>query len=302
MNRALNYLWFALLKRKSIHFCRGLRRPTTLIGFAALLSLAGFLFDYRHHEVFAQLVRRECLIGGMLVMLGGALLKGLLQRGLVFEPSDVEFLFTSPFTQRQIILYRLLPNYFFALLQGLVFLTLFASHLKHPLFTATCVILFQIACFHIATGAAILAGTIPELLYHRLRWMMLGVYFLLTALYLRAAWEIQVIPSFANSPLAQLLFYPALTLSDIGTAPSLREWLIRAMRTSPFSAQQYWQSALYLGSFAVSAAMSLWLLLKLKANVFETALATTTRMAERRLRVQQGRRVTGVAETSFRST
>ena len=111
-----------------------------------------------------------------------------------------------------------------------------------------------------------------------------------------------MIPSFANSPLAQLLFYPALTLSDIGTAPSLREWLIRAMRTSPFSAQQYWQSALYLGSFAVSAAMSLWLLLKLKANVFETALATTTRMAERRLRVQQGRRVTGVAETSFRST
>ena len=57
-----------------------------------------------------QLIRRENLIGGALVMLGGSVFKGVLQRGLACEPADVQFLFTSPFTERQIIMYRLLPN------------------------------------------------------------------------------------------------------------------------------------------------------------------------------------------------
>jgi hypothetical protein len=296
MRLALTYLWFTLLKRKVLHLCRGLRRPTTLIGCAALLSFVGFLFYYRHHEVFAQLVRRETLIGGMLVMLCGSVFKGFLQRGLVFEPPDVEFLFTSPFTQRQIVFYRLLPNYLFALLQGLVFFTLFASHLKHPLLTAVCLTLFQIACFHVAAGAAIFAGTISEQVHHRVQWMMLGVYFLLTALYLRTAWDLKFIPSFASSPFIQLLFYPALTMSDIGTAPQFREWVLRVLSTRAVSTHQLWQSALFLGGFAVSAVVSLWLLLKLKANIFETSLATTTREAEKRFRIQQGRRVAVVGK------
>ncbi|MEO8426274.1 MAG: putative ABC exporter domain-containing protein [Verrucomicrobiota bacterium] len=301
MSRALTYLWFALLKHKVLHFCRDLRQPTTLIGFAALLSLVGFLFHNRHHEVFAQLVRRESLIGGMLVMLCGSVFKGFLQRGLVFEPPDVEFLFTSPFTQRQIVVYRLLPNYLFALLQGLVFLVLFASHLKHPLLTTACLTFFQIACFHVAAGAAIVAGKLSEQLHHRFQWMMLGVYFLLTALYLRAAWDLKIIPSFASSPLIQLLFYPALTLSDTGTEPPFREWILSVMNTSAFSTHQLWQWALYPGGFAVSAVMSLRLLLKLKANIFETSLATTMRAAEKRFRIQQGRPAAIIAQTSFRS-
>src|ERR1044071_8305386 len=132
MNRALIYLWLTLLKRKSQQFCLGLRRPTTLIGFVAVVCFVGFLFRYRGHEAFGQLVRRESLIGGALVMLCGSLFKGFLQRGLVFEPPDIEFLFTGPFTQRQIVLYRLLPSYLFAVLQGFVFFGLIAPHTTHP--------------------------------------------------------------------------------------------------------------------------------------------------------------------------
>ena len=301
MNHALAYLWFVLLKRKALHFCLGLRRPTAFIGFAAVLGLVGFLFHYRHHEVFAQLVRRESLIGGMLVMLGGSLFKGFLQRGLVFEPPDLEFLFTSPFTQRQIVFYRLLPNYLFALVQGLVFFGLFERHLKHPLLMTICFIFFQIACFHVATAAAIFAGTISERLHHRVRWMMLGVYFLLTAVYLRTAWELKFIPSLASSRFTQLLFYPSVTLSDVGTAPSVGEWTLCLISNNFFAAHELWQPALYLGGFAVSAVVSLWLLLKLKASVFETSLTTTTHAAEKRLRVQQGRRAAVVDGTQLRS-
>src|SRR5262245_20447938 len=106
MNGALAYLWLTLLKRRAFYLVRCLRRPATLMGFAALVFLIGILFYYRHKTGFAQLVRTESLIGGEILMIGGALFKGFLQRGLAFEPADIEFLFTSPFTQRQIIFYK----------------------------------------------------------------------------------------------------------------------------------------------------------------------------------------------------
>lgn len=301
MNAALLYLCLTLLKRRALHFCRGLRRPTVLIGFAALVSVAGFLFHHRDDEIFGQLVRRESLIGCALIMLCGSLFKGFLQRGLVFEPPDLEFLFTSPFTQRQIVFYRLLPHYLYALVEGLVFLGLFGSHLKHPLLATICFIFFQIVCFHIATAAAIFGGTISQQSHHRIRWMLLGACFALTAAYLRAAWDLRIIPAFVSSPFTQLLFYPALTLSDVGTTPHVGEWTLRLMRTNSFGTHPLWPQAFYLGGFAAGAVVSLWLLFRLKGSVFETSLATTTRVAEKRLRLRQGRRVAPVQSAGLRS-
>src|SRR5262245_24604466 len=170
MNRALFYLWLSLLKRKAMQRIRSLRRPTTLIGFLAITALVGFTFYFRRHEVVAHLVERRVLIGGGLLMLCASLFRGFLQRGLAFEPADIEFLFTSPFTQRQILFYRLLSDYFFAVIQGLVFLALFAPHFRHPMIAAICLILFQIGCFHVSTSAAIFGDTLPERLHYRMRW------------------------------------------------------------------------------------------------------------------------------------
>src|SRR5437867_5820142 len=224
MNFALLYLWITLLKRKALRFCSGLRRPTRLMGLAALLSLVGCLYYFRDHEVFEQLTRRQAWIGCALVMLGGSLFKGFLRRGLVFEQADIEFLFTGPFTPRQIALYQMLPNYLFALVQGLVFLGLFERHLNHPLTTAACVIFFQMTCFHLATAMTVFAGSIPEQTHRRIRWLMAGVYFLLTAVYLRVAWNVSVIPATFSVPAVQLLFYPAITPADAWMTPLLQEW------------------------------------------------------------------------------
>ena len=301
MNYALVYLWIALLKRRTLHFLRGLRRPTTLIGFAALAFFLFCLFHFRREEWRSQLVRPEVLIGGALVMLGGSLFKGFLQRGLVFEPPDVQFLFTSPFTQPQIVFYRLLPGYLFAAVQSLVFLALFAPHLKHPVLTSTCLMLLQIACFHIASGAAIFAGTISEPVHHRICWMMLGVYSIITALYLRMAWGLKLIPSFVSSAFTQVFFYPAVTLSDVGAAPLVGHWALRLVKDGSVSTNYLWPSLFYLGAFAFIAAMSLWLLLRLKADIFETSLATTARVAEKRLRLQQGRSLVVVGQDQLRA-
>lgn len=272
MNRALGYLWLTLLKRRALYYVGCLRRPTTLIGFAALLFLVGILFHYHRAKGFGQLVRAESLIGGALLMMGGALFKGFLQRGLVFEPPDVEFLFTSPFTQRQIVFYRFLSNYLFAVAQSLVFYALFEPHLKHALLASVCLMLFQIVCFHIAAGAAIFAGTLSERTHHRCQWMLLSCYFIITALYLRAAWGLKLVPSFITSPLVQLLFYPALTLSDIGTAPVISQWSLYLLRSNPSTLTNLWQPAAYLVAFSLAAIMSLGLVLRLKANIFETSV------------------------------
>ena len=90
MNRALFYLWITLLKRQTLQHLRGLRRPPTLIGFAALASMLGCFLYYRaHHEVTARLGWAG-LLGVFMVMTGGSLFKGFIQRGLVFDPPDVE--------------------------------------------------------------------------------------------------------------------------------------------------------------------------------------------------------------------
>jgi hypothetical protein len=237
----------------------------------------------------AHLVEPRMLAGGALIMVAGSLFRGFLQRGLLFEPADIEFLFTSPFTRRQVLAYRLASNYCFAFAQSIVFLIVFATHLTYPLAAAACLALFQIACFHVATAAAIFAGTISEDLHYRLRWMMLGAFFFVTALYLRVAWDLRIVPRFLVAPLSQLLFYPAVLMPDIANVPALHglTW-----GNSPVLRQMnaFWHTALYLGSFAIGALLSCWILLKQKGDIFEPALETTARHAERRRRIEQGRR------------
>ena len=289
MNRPLAYLWITLAKRRALHLLSSLRRPTTLVGFGAVVCLVGVCFHFRKEEFMGYLVDPRSLIGAALLMVGGALFRGFLQRGLVFEPADLEFLFTSPFTQRQILAYRLFSNYCFALGQSLVFLILFASHLKHPLTAALCLTLFQIACFHLATAASIFGGSIPELLHQRLRWMILGVFAFLIAFYLRVAWDLKIVPHVLGSPLAGLLFYPAVTVSDIANDPILHGSLGLLSASASSEMNQLGRLALYLAAFGTLALGSGWALLRQKADIFEPSLDTTTRHAERRRRIEQGR-------------
>jgi len=301
VNPALTYLATAHLKRNTLHFFHQLRRPTRLIGVAAIVFFLACLFHYRHADIFAALARPASLLGGGLLMAGGALFKGFLQRGLTFEPPDIDFLFTRPFTQRQIVLYRLAPSYLFSLGQAAVFTTLFWPHLKHPAVALVCLTLFQIACFHLAMAASIFAGTLADQLHHRLRWMLLSVYFMITAIYLREAWDLNIVPAFVKSPAIQMFFYPAVTLGDLRIPNFARLWAWRLAGGSAWSTEELGRSALYVAGFAAAAAASLWLLLGLRGSVFEPSLAITARAADARLRRRQGRHITTVETGRTRS-
>src|SRR5947207_270915 len=66
--------------------------------------------------------------------------------------------------------------------------------------------------------------------HHLFRWMLLGFYCVVIMLYLRTAWELKLIPSFVSSPLFQGLFYPALTLPDLGGAAFIGDWAVHWSR------------------------------------------------------------------------
>lgn len=302
MNRALFFLWTALLRGRALRFVRGLRRPTSYIGLAAIVFLVGVLFYFRSEKLFGQLMQTENLVGASLVMLCGSIFKGFLQRGLLCEPADIEFLFTSPFTQRQIVVYRLLPSYLFAVAQSIVFLALFAAHLAHPLITAICVALFQIACFHISTAFSLLAGTLTDDTHLRVRWMMMAGFFLVTALYLRLAWNFRILPGLGSSPLVQFVFYPAVNLSDLANASALHRWALQFEPANQVTLGFGWQGAIWLAVFGLLAVASLWWLLRFKASPFEAAVNVSYRAAEQRRRVQQGRTGLGAAAVPARST
>ncbi|HSU57351.1 MAG TPA: putative ABC exporter domain-containing protein, partial [Candidatus Dormibacteraeota bacterium] len=286
MNRALLYLWFSLLKGRTFRFVQNLRKPTSLIGFAAVLFCLGTLFHFRRADFFENIVRPATLIGCGLLMLCGSVFKGFLQRGLVFELPDIEFLFTSPFTRNQLMLYRLFPAYLYSFVQSLIVFLLLAPHLQHPLPFAACLMLFQIACFHISSAAAVYGGTLSTEAHARAQWMLLGMYFLLAALYLRLAWDLKPLPQLFLSAPAQLAFYPAVTLSSLGSSEFARTIALRLTEGS-YHRLPVWQPLFLVVSFALAAAVTLWLLFRTKGDIRETSLVTSARVHERRLRIRQ---------------
>src|SRR5439155_22225122 len=94
----------------------------------------------------------------------------------------------------------------------------------------------KVFILHVGMAMSLFAGSMAEQLHDRIRWMIVGAYFVVTAVYLRVAWDIKLVPNLAASPLAQVLFYPAITGSEVGTAPVFREWalgLIGSYSTAP---------------------------------------------------------------------
>jgi hypothetical protein len=291
MNRALAFLFFSLLKRRALEFFFSLRRPGKLAGVAALAVFLGFLFHFRGERFFGELVRTEVVVGLGLIMLGGALFKGFLHRGLVFDPPDIEFLFTGPFAQSQVILYRLLPNYLYAIAQSIVFGLLFATHLTHPAIAAIGLALFQIACFHISAAASIYGGSIADDAHYRIRWFLTATCLVLTLLYFRMAWGLVFIPKFLLSPLAQFLFSPSGNLNDLASSGLTRQWAAALAANPSFFAFELWRPFFCLFIGVLMALFSLVHLLKLKVSLFESSLAASSNAAEARQKIDEGRRV-----------
>jgi hypothetical protein len=131
--------------------------------------------------------------------------------------------------------------------------------------------------------------------------MMLALFFLIAALYLRVAWDFKIVPVFCTWPLFQLLFYPSVSLPDAVNAAPPHRWALSLNVNSTLPLSQLCRNLLYLGGFALAALGTLWLLLQMKVNPFEAALGATTRVAAHRQRIQQGRSASTANQLAPRS-
>jgi hypothetical protein len=163
--------------------------------------------------------------------------------------------------------------------------------------------LLQIVCFHLAAAAAIFGGTISDELHHRLRWMMLGLSFLIAALYLRVAGTSRS-SRFLLYSWFSTAFYPAVTLPDVANAnrsASLGALRFR-LKARRLRVSSFWQNLLLSWRFGPGGGRKPMAAAAAESELFLSRhCAPLTALRSGGSIVEQGRRVATAKECTAQS-
>ncbi len=231
MNRALLYLIVMQRKNSVIAFFRGLKEPRRLI---ATLFWVGFLvlFLFSQSGEFTTNLRRDsartALPALFSILLLTSSVNGLLQRGLTFQPADVDFLFPGPFARRELVLYRLVSLYPFTLVSSALFLLMLRRMAGDMLAGYIGLVLFSLLLVHLQTILGLIATWIEGGLFKRLKApLRMLAWFLAIVLAFafvgaatgdtRVATQVQDL--FAHGA-TRVVFYPAAKVAEALAAPS----------------------------------------------------------------------------------
>jgi hypothetical protein len=288
VNRALLFLALRVRRNRLRQFVRGLRRPKKAIALLLWLALLGFL-------VYAQVrvrthasagTRPETVFGVLGFILLASVLNGLVQRGLAFLPSDVDFLFAGPFSRRALVLYRLVTLYPVTLVSGAIFFFILGVRPAHPGLGLAAFLLGHLSALHVQTIVALLAVHLSERVFVRLRrgarfvGVLLGAGTLLLLVLSTSArgGPGRTLAGLADSPATRVLLYPAAAAARAVAAVDLRDAAASVAGLLLFAA----------GSFA--------LVLALDVRFFEASLATSARLATLLARARRGLPAGGTPE------
>ncbi len=282
MNRALLYLIRRQRVNAARQFVRGLRRPRKLIGLLFWVSVVGLM-------IWSQIVARRvgatapeegataltALLGFILV---ASAFGGLMQRGLAFQPADIDFLFPGPFTRRALVLYRLLQLYPMAILSTAFLLVFLGPRMAHAGWGGAGILACQLVALHLQTATAIVAAAVSDRTFGRLRGKIQAVLFVLVGIGMFAGVVVFVDVGDAGSDVRELfrteamqkLLYPAAAAARLSTAAGA------AARVEP---------ALGL---AASVLLTLGLVMALQVNFFEASLETSRRFHKAVSRSRRG--------------
>ena len=139
------------------------------MGVTLLLCGLWFLYRVRDSRFVSDLVASTPLSLVLSLAVFVSVLRGLMQRGLRFDPSDVEYLFGGPFSERALLIYRLVPSYLSACCVGLLIFVFFRDHFGKPFLSTACLIMLHVLSIHLTTIASLFAGTLSESERSRLR-------------------------------------------------------------------------------------------------------------------------------------
>jgi hypothetical protein len=239
-----------------------------------------------------------------------------MKRGLAFEPSDAEFLLTGPFTPKELLIYRLLPNYAGALISSVAFLVVFHNNTTAPLFAGIGLVLFQIVCAHASAAAGLWGGSLPGTSHRRVLWNFLAIGSIIILI------SIAFIPSSSDDATSDsipdggtvessslfesmmslkflhIIFYPTLTPTDMGETefvPGQANLVATALGSNVLTRAEI--TGLLLVSAA--AAVSLLVAFRLTKYFTETSITSTERLVKSREDESRGRG--GLARTTITS-
>lgn len=231
MNRALLYLVVVQRKNSAISFVKGLRSPGRAAAAMVWIGFVG-LFLLSSSSGFANAMRRESAQAALpalfSILLLTSTINGLLQRGLTFQEADIDFLFPGPFSRRELVMYRLLTLYPFALISSAVFLLMLRRMCGHAGASYLALVLFSCLLIHLQTILGLVATWIEGGLLRRVRsslrvvaWMLAIV---LAFAFIGAATGDHRVASFVDRVFAieaaRVAFYPAAKVAQALAAPN----------------------------------------------------------------------------------
>lgn len=282
----------ALRKLLALRFHASLRRMVcnlktlrgavfTVIGLTTLLFGLGpqvamlFVYPVRESPDALRTVLPLVLLGYCVLSIFSSIVQG----GIRFTPAEVDFLFSAPFTRRQMLIYKLACG-----LPGLLFLTLLLPVflLRYQITWVAILVggFLTLAGIQLLTTAAVLYGqTIAERAYTWLRKLLLGLLIVSIGLGLGILASshspddsLELVRQFSDSPVGLCLLAPFTVFSRTLTAeqvfPDLVGWGLLA-------------TLLDLGL--------LGLVLHLDVNYLEAAVVASQKLYDRIQRVRQGR-------------
>jgi hypothetical protein len=169
MNTALGFLFVRLSGRRFVSWLNSMRHPGRFLGTVACAVDFGLLFRYRDAEFVRELVESTPLsvVIGLAVFV--SLIRGLLQKGIPFDPADMEYLCTGPFSHRAVLFYRLLPSYLSAVCFAILVYCWLGNGYRNPLLTSGCVFLAHLLSIHLTIKVSLYAGSLSESTLGKLR-------------------------------------------------------------------------------------------------------------------------------------
>lgn len=232
-HRALLYV---LIRRLKNTLFRLKERPTRLILILLLVGLFILAVVLGRAAGEPQTTSRLPVLVSLLALyLMLSIFGGLGEPGPILPPADVDFVLPGPFSRRHILAYHLMRNYVQMLLLGLFYaLFLGAAEAPNPVLAYFGVVLCLVVATQLQTGMTMLSAALSERVFGRLR--LVSRILLVGALGVAAVLAVAGIAGSGDVPatlrvlmathVARILFYPAVAVGDIATAPTFGAALI----------------------------------------------------------------------------
>jgi len=226
IHRALLYLLLRRLKNAVL----GLKgRPGRLVAIVLLVSLFASMIAVGGSAADMDGGRRlHVLVSLLALYLVLSLFGGLSEPGPIFTPPDIDFVLPGPFRRREILVYYLLRYYAQMLLLGLLYAVfLGAAETRHPVLTWLGVVLCLIVATQIQTAMTLFTGAVGDRVFGRVRLVsrlvfvgVLAVAIVAIVSALAGKSEVgNVLASLLATPVARVVFYPAVAVGEMAMAP-----------------------------------------------------------------------------------